>query len=219
MKILCYNASTKWQCAGVLVTPGAWPENLNGKEVIQQMQNSTPTGFVYVIHAVGTNRIKIGYSADPEKRLAQLQTGSPYELKLLAQWPGTAEVEQRIHQRLAQYRCGGEWFSVPPFIGNVIYQAIQGRKRDKPSIWGKLWRLERNGNYYRWRLAFTPERCSRTGGKLTPEILRALQSRPGRGRHAESRENAELLGKRAAYLASLCRTEDMPGVRESDWVM
>jgi hypothetical protein len=176
-------------------------------------------GFVYVIHAMGTNRIKIGHSADPEKRLAQLQTGSPHELKLLGQWPGTIEVEQLVHKRLAEYRCGGEWFSVPPFIGNVIRQAIQSHKRDTSSIWGKLWRLERNGAYYKWRLAFTPERCSRSGGKLTPEIVRALQSRPGHGRHAASRENAELLRKRASCLAGLCRADEMPSVPESDWVM
>lgn len=161
-------------------------------------------GFVYVIHAVGTNRIKIGYSVDPEKRLAQLQTGSPYELRLLAKWPGTIEAEQRAHQCLTQYRCGGEWFSVPPFIGQIIHQAITGWA--KPSKWGKLWRLERDRDYYRWRLAFTPERCSITGGRLTPEILRILQSRPGPGRYAESRENAELMRKRAAYLANLCKT-------------
>jgi hypothetical protein len=47
------------------------------------------TGFVYVIHAVGTNRVKIGYSTKPEKRLLHLRTGSPFELRLLGKWPGT----------------------------------------------------------------------------------------------------------------------------------
>lgn len=81
-------------------------------------------GFVYVIHATGTNRIKIGYSASPKDRLTQLQTGSPVPLQLLASWPGSVERERRVHRYLSQFRQTGEWFEVPPFVGLQIYELV-----------------------------------------------------------------------------------------------
>ena len=71
-------------------------------------------GHIYIITCKGSKRIKIGYSAEPDKRLAQLQTGSPYELSLFATWPGTVENERQAHEALASYRCGGEWFEIEP---------------------------------------------------------------------------------------------------------
>src|SRR5262245_1596456 len=89
-------------------TPGAWPDNLNGKEVIQQMQNSTRTGFIYAIQSATTKLIKIGFSATPEGRLKGLQTGSPDKLELLKTWPGTMDDEKRIHRCLRKFRKHGE---------------------------------------------------------------------------------------------------------------
>lgn len=87
------------------------------------MQNST-SGFVYIIHAIGTSRIKIGHSVEPEKRLKELQTGSPYKLRLIESWPGTKADERRAHTCLSQYRQTGEWFDVPPFIRLRIRELI-----------------------------------------------------------------------------------------------
>ncbi len=81
--------------------------------------------FVYVIQATGTNRIKLGYSIQPEQRLKELQTGSPYKLKMLAQWPGTRYMESQLHRALAAYRQDGEWFEVPPFAGMLIWQIVK----------------------------------------------------------------------------------------------
>lgn len=74
------------------------------------MENSTPKGFVYAIHAKGTRRVKIGYSVEPEKRLNELQTGCPYSLILIGVRPGTVELERTIHRRLKPLRLEGEWF-------------------------------------------------------------------------------------------------------------
>lgn len=97
---------------------------LNQRGVIQQMENTTPTGFVYVIHAIGTNRVKVGFSKEPEKRLKELQTGSPYKLSLLTQWPGNETDERRAHARLRRYKIGGEWFDIPPFHRARIKELI-----------------------------------------------------------------------------------------------
>lgn len=78
--------------------------------------------YVYVIHATGTNRIKLGFSIRPQERLAQLQTGSPFPLQILACWPSSQEQEQQLHRHFAEFRCVGEWFEVPPFCGLKIYE-------------------------------------------------------------------------------------------------
>ena len=71
-------------------------------------------GFVYIIHAVGTNRVKVGYSVEPTKRLLELQTGSPFPLALMGIREGTIALEQAIHRRLQEYHQVGEWFEIDP---------------------------------------------------------------------------------------------------------
>lgn len=65
--------------------------------------------------------IKIGYtSGNPERRMADLQTGSPQTLHLIAAGPGTRTDEQRLHARLHPYRIGGEWFAPSDALVLVI---------------------------------------------------------------------------------------------------
>jgi len=71
-------------------------------------------GFVYVIHAVGTNRVKVGFSLTPEKRLIELQTGSPFPLSLIGKREGTIGLERAIHFRLREHWQTGEWFEIDP---------------------------------------------------------------------------------------------------------
>lgn len=63
---------------------------------------------VYFIAADGA--IKIGYSANVSKRMAQLQTGAACKLKLLAMYPGGAALEKRLHEEFKTHRLEGEWF-------------------------------------------------------------------------------------------------------------
>lgn len=93
------------------------------------MKGSASEGFVYVIHAVGTNRIKVGHTLTPEARLKDLQTGSPFPLRMLACWPGSVTIERRIHTALAEFRQAGEWFAPPPFIAHRILVAV--KKQDQ----------------------------------------------------------------------------------------
>lgn len=67
-------------------------------------------GFVYFIEAEGSQRIKIGYSKDPDGRIKSLQTGSPFPLKLLLAVPANQEKEAELHQQFADLRLDGEWF-------------------------------------------------------------------------------------------------------------
>lgn len=70
-----------------------------------------PAGFVYFIgRADGEGLVKIGHSDDPERRLGELQTGSPVELAIIGAVLGSEAYEQELHARLTQSRRHGEWF-------------------------------------------------------------------------------------------------------------
>lgn len=70
-------------------------------------------GYVYMVGAVNGSYVKIGYPADPAKRLANLQTANPFPLELLATVPGTVELEGVLHLWFADLRLSGEWFRFP----------------------------------------------------------------------------------------------------------
>lgn len=76
---------------------------------------SSPSGFIYVMEAAhepapGEERVKIGFSSDPNVRLKQVQTGCPFKLCLGATLPGVPAQEQGLHQLCAAQREHGEWF-------------------------------------------------------------------------------------------------------------
>ena len=59
-------------------------------------------------------RIKIGISKDIHKRLNQLQTGSPYELKLMG-WieaDDAKQLEKALHNKYRGRKAHGEWFQL-----------------------------------------------------------------------------------------------------------
>lgn len=70
-------------------------------------------GRVYFIEAAGTDRIKIGWTAQAvELRLKQIRTGSPVDLVILGSFAAKQETEHRLHRqfRALRVRPGGEWF-------------------------------------------------------------------------------------------------------------
>lgn len=85
-----------------------------------------PAGFVYVIRSQGDHR-KIGVSGDPQRRLADLQTGSPTPLTIEFCAPvygaSAYSVEGEAHAILDAHRLAGEWFSIPL---NLAVAAIYG---------------------------------------------------------------------------------------------
>jgi hypothetical protein len=64
----------------------------------------------------GSLRVKIGRTGDMQVRLRALQTGSPYELKLMG-WiesDNDALLEQKLHQKYSTSRIRLEWFKLDP---------------------------------------------------------------------------------------------------------
>lgn len=72
-----------------------------------------PVGLhLYVVQSYVTGAVKIGRSSCPERRLDQLQTGSPHRLRLLAVYEGRGDEELAVHRSVARHRLkrDGEWF-------------------------------------------------------------------------------------------------------------
>lgn len=70
--------------------------------------------FVYVIENMDNGAIKVGVAQDPEKRLAQLQTGSVSELCLVYQsyvCSNAFNIESLVHQHFEDKHIRGEWYS------------------------------------------------------------------------------------------------------------
>lgn len=64
--------------------------------------------MIYFIECGG--RIKIGYSAQPGKRLVKIATDSPFPCTMLGVVEGDVSDEKALHQKFAQYRVSREWF-------------------------------------------------------------------------------------------------------------
>jgi hypothetical protein len=78
-------------------------------------------GVVYFIQDAATKDIKIGFCLkNPEKRLADLQTGNSNPLRLVGHVLGSEMHEKWLHRRFARFRVHGEWFS------NAIMEDVNG---------------------------------------------------------------------------------------------
>ncbi len=71
---------------------------------------SEKPGFVYIIGCDGSSRVKIGKANDVAKRFGSIQRMSPFELRVLAHFPGGFRYEQALHKRFDHLRTYGEWF-------------------------------------------------------------------------------------------------------------
>ena len=94
--------------------------------------------YLYVIECADQDLVKIGYSADPDQRLCELQTGNASKLQVAHRVrvdPGRERVlEQRVHQELSHHRVRGEWFRMSSILaaGMLDYAII--RWHDDPLV-------------------------------------------------------------------------------------
>ena len=97
--------NAKWITIYCMAT-GIWNEGHQKKE---------PKWFVYLI--ADDRFVKIGKANNPQKRLKELQTGNPIELKICALIPCANEskaydLEGALHRAYRDYRLSGEWFDI-----------------------------------------------------------------------------------------------------------
>lgn len=85
---------------------------------------------MYIIQSHTTGAFKVGRSSDPERRLRELQTGSPYKLKLILVLRDEGHREKALHDRLSGYRSQGtyqgEWFVEPGLVSlpDDVYEQL-----------------------------------------------------------------------------------------------
>lgn len=91
-------------------------------------------GYVYVIHAIGTNRVKIGHTNKTAVRLRGLQTASPFPLEIALAIPGSVQAEKYTHRKLAQFRKVGEWFELPDGVLETVKVLVQEYDRARQII-------------------------------------------------------------------------------------
>lgn len=84
-----------------------------------------PGQCVYFIQAVHGGPIKIGMSESPERRLSDLQVGSPYKLRIIGIAAGGQPREASLHKRLAAHRLHGEWFTDTPEVLAAMAEVLQ----------------------------------------------------------------------------------------------
>lgn len=69
---------------------------------------------LYLIQSAVTGCIKVGRADNPIERLYQLQTGSPYRLKIIKVFEYLGDYERDLHKILGKHglriRKDGEWF-------------------------------------------------------------------------------------------------------------
>lgn len=81
--------------------------------------------YVYVVTA-GRRHVKIGHSRNVYNRVAGIQTGCPFTVKIAGHWstPHAREIERRAHAILAKYRWAGEWFDVPSLVACKVVSML-----------------------------------------------------------------------------------------------
>lgn len=87
-------------------------------------------GSVYFIGC--DNRfVKIGFARNVAERLADLQTGCPFELRIIGELPGAAaSMELVFHEVLSRLRFRGEWFELTDRLRLMIHEINSGARPD-----------------------------------------------------------------------------------------
>lgn len=79
------------------------------------------SGWIYFVLSSETKEIKIGYTErNVDKRIAEMQTGHPHKLELLASLSGNMEFEKSLHRKFGAMRIRGEWFMPDPALIQYI---------------------------------------------------------------------------------------------------
>ena len=87
-------------------------------------------GIIYVMQAPPLMPVKIGFTRAKrlQYRVASIQTGMPYPLKVLAKVKGLPSHEREAHALLADYRLTGEWYEWTPRVQAFVQAMRRGLK-------------------------------------------------------------------------------------------
>lgn len=142
--------------------------------------------MIYALQGKPRSPIKIGYSAHLEttrRRMATLQTGYPYTLRLIMVADGEREHEQRAHELLRAHRLRGEWFEAVGRVERFVrvcasdgieagFEAVERERRNEQPIRdraGEIW-LSETGATAALRLTYDLLLDARASGSGPPYV-------------------------------------------------
>lgn len=96
-------------------------------------------GYIYLLHAEGCPRYKIGRSINPIARCQEIQKQSPYPIAIIKSfWTlDTCIDEAELHKKFKDYRVFGEWFEftdTPIYPGGSTLDAVEEIFEQSPLI-------------------------------------------------------------------------------------
>ncbi len=83
-------------------------------------------GYVYFV--LVAERVKIGFTSNPQNRLGNLQVGLYETIDLYVAVPGTQWDEHQVHDTLARHRLKGEWFEACQPVMNLLLRSVKARR-------------------------------------------------------------------------------------------
>jgi hypothetical protein len=114
--------------------------------------------------------IKVGYTANVDRRMRSFRTTLP-EIELLGTMPGERGHERTIHDMLAAFSVGGEWFKDCRTVHDILKCAM----RDGIPEWKAARTSARDANEWTARTdALTELICEGVAGHDLPEVNLAL---------------------------------------------
>jgi len=90
--------------------------------------------MIYFIRGKESGNIKIGFSMNPDKRKAHLQTAHYEELEFIGIMDGTLDDEAKIKERFLKFNIRGEWYSPVSDILNFVERYKKPRKNIVTSL-------------------------------------------------------------------------------------
>lgn len=90
-------------------------------------------GVVYFVEAGSGGPVKIGWTQDIERRIAELQTANAHKLNLLGTVAGTMENEAAVHAHFSHLRMEAEWFNNSSEIHEFIKKGTVNSLYEGPS--------------------------------------------------------------------------------------
>jgi len=71
-------------------------------------------GFIYLIHAVGSDFYKIGKTTNPDRRILQIAPQMPFPTRYVRVWRSDfmSIAEKMLHEQFEYVRTNGEWFEL-----------------------------------------------------------------------------------------------------------
>lgn len=96
----------------------------------RELNDPLAEGFVYFVRCETTSRIKIGWSIDPDRRLADFQTICPTRVRIIKAVRARRWQEKILHSDFSHCRVHGEWFEGTPELLAFIREFNDDRSAD-----------------------------------------------------------------------------------------